>query len=138
MFRGMLVLPKNSSLNLLSGPLHETKPPPGCLLANHPAIYKPPKHGAWLDPSNWLPAGPSPYPHTHQVPCQHDQAVFPTDMTYKMSLIDADVTVSALSMNGRALNSGALRAIFNSKVGKKMFNITKSVTITDRQCTVRA
>ena len=59
-------------------------------------------------------------------------------MTYKMSLIDADVTVSALSMNGRALNSGALRAIFNSKVGKKMFNVTKSVTITDRQCTVRA
>ena len=133
----MLVLPKNSSLNLLSQPPLGSKPPPGCLLANHPAIYKPPPHGAWLDPSNWMPTGPSPRPHIHQVPCQHDHVVFPTDMTYKMSVLDEDVTVSKLSMNGRALDSGSLRTVFQSDVGKRMFNVSKSVRITDRQCTVR-
>ena len=136
MLRGVLILPKNSSLNLLSRPPHDAKPPPGCLLANHPAIYNPPLHGSWLDPSNWTPPGPSPYPHTHQVPCHYDHAVFPTDMTYKMSVLDADVTVAMLSMNGRAQNSGSLRSVFKSDVGRKMFNATKSVTITERQCTV--
>ena len=133
MLRGMLVLPKNSSLNLLSRPPHDAKPPPGCLLANHPAIYNPPLHGSWLDPSNWTPTGLSPYPHTHQVPCQYDHD---TDMTYKMSVLEADVTVAMLSMNGRAQNSGSLRSVFKSDVGRKMFNATKSVTITERQCTV--
>ena len=138
MLRGMLVLPKNSSLNLLSRPLPDTTPSPGYLLANHPAIYKPPTptHGPWLDPSNWSPPGPSPYPHTHQVPCHYDHAVFPTDMTYKMPVLDADVTVAMLSMNGRAQNSGSLRSVFKSDVGRKMFNVTKTVTITERQCTV--
>ena len=134
----MLVLPKNSSLDLLTQPPLEGKPPPGCLLAaNHPAVYKPPKHRPWLDPSSWILAGPSPYPHTHQVPCMYDKVVFPTDMTYKMSLLDADVSVSSLTMNGKVLDSGSLRTIFKSDVGSKMFKVKKSVTISGRHCTVR-
>ncbi len=31
-----------------------------------PALYTSRPHGAWLDPANWQPPGPTPLPHTHQ------------------------------------------------------------------------
>ena len=136
-YRGLLILPKNSSFSLLSGPPKDEIPPGGCLLTNRPAVYKPPRHGAWLDPSNWIPIDQdSAKPHTHQVPCHHDSVVFPTDMAYKMSATDADIEVSKLLMNGKSFDSGGLRSVFKSDVGRKMFNVTKDIRVTGRQCMV--
>ena len=119
----MLVLPRNSSLQMLASPPLSARAEAGCLLsATRPARYKPPAAGAWLDPANWrLDAdseaeAESPVPHSERVPCQQDRAVFPEDMTYKVSVRDADVTVAGVSINGNALDEVGLRAVFRSQV----------------------
>ena len=102
----MLVLPKNSSLRLMDQPPPSSLSEPGCLLSSStPARYRPPEAGAWLDPGNWSPSSEvSPRPHSDQVPCLHDRAVFPPDMAYKVSITDTDVTVAGVSINNRALD----------------------------------
>ena len=147
----MLVLPKNSSLRLMDQPPPSSLSEPGCLLSSStPARYRPPEAGAWLDPGNWSPSSEvSPRPHSDQVPCLHDRAVFPPDMAYKVSITDTDVTVAGVSINKRALDgvrpiyfcSGhhflcqvGLRAMFRTKVGSLMFNVTRRVSVTGEQC----
>ena len=102
----MLVLPKNSSLRIIDHPPPSSLSEPGCLLSsNSPARYRPPEAGAWLDPSNWSPRSEvSPRPHSDQVPCHHDRAVFPPDMAFKVSITDTDVTVAGVNINKRTLN----------------------------------
>ena len=102
----MLVLPRNSSLRIIEHPPPQSLSEPGCLLsATTAARYRPPQAGAWLDPGNWSPRSEvSPRPHSDQVPCHHDRAIFPPDMTYKVSITDTDVTVAGVSINKRALD----------------------------------
>ena len=145
-------MPKNSSLRLMDQPPPGSLSEPGCLLSSStPARYRPPEAGAWLDPGNWSPSSEvSPRPHTDQVPCRHDRAVFPPDMTYKVSITDTDVTVAGISINKRALNGVkinrssimvhsyviqvGLRAMFRTKVGSLMFNVTRRVSVTGERC----
>ena len=108
---------------MLASPPLSARAEAGCLLsATRPARYKPPAAGAWLDPANWrLDAdteaeAESPVPHSERVPCQQDRAVFPEDMTYKVSVRDADVTVAGVSINGNSLDEVGLRAVFRSQV----------------------
>ena len=102
----MLVLPKNSSLRITDQAPRSSSSEPGCLLSSSSlARYRPTEAGAWLDPSNWSPGSEvSPRPHSDQVPCHHDRAVFPPDMAFKVSITDTDVTVAGVSINKRALD----------------------------------
>ena len=132
----MLVMPKNSSLQLLSEPSLKTRSQPGCLMSSStPARYKPPAAGAWLDPGNWRPVSDvTPLPHSDQVPCQHDTAVFPPDMTYKVSIRDHDINVARVSVNNKNLDTVQLRSMFLSQVGSRMFNVTRRVQVTNDHC----
>ena len=58
-----------------------------------------------------------------------DRAVFPPDMTYKVSITEADITVAGVSLNNQVLDGVGLRAMFRTKVGARMFNVTRSERI---------
>ena len=99
------------------------------------ARYKPPAAGAWYDPGNWSPSTKvSPLPHSDQVPCQHDRAVFPPGMTYKVSVEESEVTLSQVSINNKLLDSVATRAFLRTEVGRAMFNVTRRVRVTGDHC----
>ena len=58
-----------------------------------------------------------------------DRAVFPPDMTYKVSITEADITVAGVSLNNQVLDGVGLRAMFRTEVGARMFNVTRSERI---------
>ena len=121
---------------MLPEPSLSTRSEPGCMLSGvSEARYKPPTAGAWYDPGNWSPATlMTPLPHSDQVPCQHDRAVFPPGMTYKVSVEESEVTVSQVRINNKELDSVATRAFLRTEVGRTMFNVTRRVRVSGDHC----
>ena len=136
----MLVMPIDSSLELMSKPPASSKTLPGCLLSStSPAKYKPQKPGSWLDPGNWRPKTEvTALPHSDQVPCQYDRVVFPPQMTYKVSIRDSDIRVGEVVINNKVMDSVGLRSVFRSQVGGRMFNVTRTVEVSRSHCEARA
>ena len=125
----MLVLGEGSSLSLTRTPRVPSRPDcqDSSLVA---AKYKSPPHGVWLDPANWrsdLQA--SPQPHSEQVPCQHDLVVFPSDISYLVSLTETDVTVGQLRLAGRNLDGVGWRSLVRTEVGRRMFNVSRELVL---------
>ena len=127
---GMVVLGEASSLSLRS-PASTSRQE--CLPPLTPVNFTSPPPGAWLDPANWR-DGLTPRPHSEQVPCQHDRVVFPQDMTYLVSITESDVTVAQLSLAGRSLDNVGWRSIVRTEVGRRMFNVTREVSVTGSHC----
>ena len=127
---GMVVLGEASSLSLES-PASTSRQE--CLPPLTPVNFTSPPPGAWLDPANWR-DGLTPRPHSEQVPCQHDRVVFPPDMTYLVSITESDVTVAQLSLAGRSLDNVGWRSIVRTEVGRRMFNVTREVSVTGSHC----
>ncbi|XP_023327575.1 protein amnionless [Eurytemora carolleeae] len=133
---GELIFPSTASLTLLN------KPPPTmhgkvkeeCSMRLESAVYISRPPGSWMDPSNWNSKYPTPIPHTQQVPCKHDTAVFPPNMTYKVSLHEQDVRIGGLIISNIQMSGVDWRATKDSRVGRKMFNFTKTLTVSGTYC----
>ena len=127
-----MVLGEGSSLSLTSRPRSPSRP--DCVSSSLAAAkYISPPPGAWLDPANWRAGSPSPSssprPHSEQVPCQHDTAVFPANISPLASLTQTDVTVGQLRLAGRSLDEVGWRSLVRTEVGRRMFNVSRELRL---------
>ena len=122
------MLGQGSSLSLTRSSPSSSRSPECADSSLVAARYNSPPHGAWLDPANWRPEGSAwPEPHSEQVPCRHDLVVFPSNISYLVSLTETDVTVGQLRIAGRNLDGVGWRSLVRTEVGRRMFKVTREL-----------
>ena len=94
------------------------------------ALMKSFEYSSWHDPNNWRTANEAAIPHLHRIPCKFDRVVFPEDAAFKVSIFEADVSVSELNVGGRGLSTVEFRTFLSSSV----FRANKTVSINGGVC----
>ena len=111
------------------------------------AHFKGQAYGNWYDPQNWRSEFYqngilSPIPHLHRVPCRYDQAIFPQNAAYKVSIDERHppVELSQMTINNIEMNSVQFRSLYSGGAGfsrdisQMIFQVNQTVNIFQDAC----
>lgn len=133
-FSGILVFPTESAFSLV-----ETNIP------GEDLVFVGGQSSYWYDPQNWNVTSPEavnlvgdkdslPIPHSEQVPCQHDDIVFPIGTTFRILFDEIPLQLRSISINGKRLRSSDVGSFISSDMGKLLFVNPPQITVQENGC----